>query len=288
MRKNFVLMPWIAAPGLPEPACVLLEARISPQNASCYFQLDTGCDANIIYQEASQFYALAHRSLHKKLPAKIAAFLLKRKAYAQKMESKIINFLGKNENASFVEINEMEIFCEGNKILVGTLGLDFILDSDLILDFKNRQIYLGEDDFSAGSKMEFTRKNNKLFLHDVYLDSIHLEHVVYDTGASPFALVLTSGLLEKFRSDNWLCQRSVNGRSWKSKIQVDIFQTDSNLRIGSKLLQKTSIAYTPAIESLANQLGLKELAVLGNQPFLDGRIKFDSNAIYFNRSPDKA
>lgn len=274
-------MPWIAALGLPEPACVLFEARISPQNASCYFQLDTGCDANILYQEASQFYALAHRSLHKKLPAKIAAFLLKRKAYAQKMESKIINFLGKNENASFVEINEMEIFCEGNKILVGTLGLDFILDSDLILDFKNRQIYLGEDDFSAGSKMEFTRKNNKLFLHDVYLDGIHLEHVIYDSGASPFALVLTSGLLEKFKSDNWLCQRSVNARSWKNKIQVDIFQTDSNLRIGSRLLQKTSISYTPAIESLANQLGLKELAVLGNQPFLDGRIKFDSNAIYF-------
>lgn len=189
-------MPWIAVPGLPEPACVLLEARIPPQNASCYFQLDTGCDANIFYQEASQFYALAHRSLHKKLPAKIAAFLLKRKAYAQKMESKIINFLERNENVSFVEINEMGIFCEGNKILVGTLGLDFILDSDLILDFKNRQIYLGEDDFSAGSKMEFTRKNNKLFLHDVYLDGIHLKHVIYDTGASPFALVLTSGLLE--------------------------------------------------------------------------------------------
>jgi hypothetical protein len=281
MRKNFVLMPWIAAPGLPEPACVLLEARIPPQNASCYFQLDTGCDANILYQEASQFYALVHISLHKKLPAKIAEFFLKRKASAQKMESKIINFLEKHKNVSFVKINGMGICCDGNKLLVGTLGLDFILDSDLILDFKNRQIYLGDDDFSAGSRIEFTRKNNKLFLHDVYLNGIHLEYVIYDTGASPFELVLTSGLLEKLKSDNWICQRSVNGRSWKNKIQVDIFQTDSNLRIGGKLLQKTSIAYTPAIESLANQLGLKELAVLGNQPFLDGRIKFDSNAIYF-------
>lgn len=281
MRKNFVLMPWITAPGLAEPVCVLLEARIPPQNASCYFQLDTGCDANILYQEASQFYALAHRYLHKKLPAKIAEFFLKRRVYAQKTESKAINFLERHEDVSFLKINEMGIRCEGNKFLVGTLGLDFILDSELILDFKNRQIYLGEEDFSGGSKMEFTRKNNKLFLHDVYLDGIHLEYVIYDTGASSFELVLTSGLLEKFKSDNWLCQHSVNGRSWKNKIQVDIFQTDSNLRIGSKLLQKTSIAYTPAIESLANQLGLKELAVLGNQPFLDGRIKFDSNAIYF-------
>lgn len=281
MRKNFVLMPWIAVPGLPEPACVLLEARIPPQNASCYFQLDTGCDANILYQEASQFYALAHRSLHKKLPAKIAEFFLKRRVYAQNTESKAINFLERHEDVSFLKINEMGIRCEENKFLVGTLGLDFILDSELILDFKNRQIYLGEEDFSGGSKMEFTRKNNKLFLHDVYLDGIHLEHVIYDTGASSFELVLTSGLLEKLKNDNWLCRRSVNGRSWKNKIQVNIFQTDSNLRIGSKLLQKTSIAYTPAIESLANQLGLKELAVLGNQPFLDGRIKFDSNAIYF-------
>lgn len=281
MRKNFVLMPWIAAPGLSQPACVLLEARIPPQNASCYFQLDTGCDANILYQEASQFYALTHKSLHKKLPAKIAEFFLKRRICAQKTENKEINFLEKYEDVSFLKINEMGICCEGNKILVGTLGLDFILDSGLMLDFKNRQIYLGDDDFSAGSKMEFTRKNNKLFLHDVYLDGIHLEHVIYDSGASPFALVLTSGLLGKFKSDNWICQRSANARSWKNKIQVDIFQTDSKLRIGSRLLQKTSIAYTPAIENLANQLGLKELAILGNQPFLDGRVKFDSNAIYF-------
>lgn len=281
MRKQFVLMPWIAELGLPEPAGVLFEARIPPQEASCYFQLDTGCDANIIYREASQFYALAHKSLHKKLPAKIAAFFLKRKSSMRQAENILINFLEKEEEIYFVEASGMGISCEENKILVGTLGLDFLLNSDLILDFKNRQIYLEKGDFSEETKIEFTRKSNKLFLHDVYLDDIHLEHVIYDSGASPFEIVLTSDLLAKVKSDNWLHQCSASGRAWENRIKVDIFQTDSNLRIGNRLLQKTSVAYIPAIERLANELGVKDLVVLGNQPFLDGRIKFDSNAMYF-------
>jgi hypothetical protein len=150
---------------------------------------------------------------------------------------------------------------------VGSLGADFFAGQSLYLDLSSSKAgILTNRARISGARCNFTLLDNRILLQlagDVPLTAL------YDTGASPFAIMVRpttfAGLTS--RSLDSASVQHVTVESWGD--QIDVYATDAplHLRSGDVTLDLQRVHTSELVETFCRGCGGKADALLGNEAF---------------------
>lgn len=171
-----------------------------------------------------------------------------------------------------------------NKIGLGTIGSDFIVNRVTAIDFKNQNIQLfykrPEWMSSLAGFAPFDFSGRRIML-PVILDNKKFEFL-YDSGCSAFGLITIKSRFDKYTKKN-TDQVNYDSKSWEGSIPIRSKLTDKLFTVGNAQLKLKRVSYVdmysfmqPLITPFTRVGGW-----LGNQPFNKSMLILDTKSEEF-------
>jgi hypothetical protein len=261
-------MQWSNFAWTAEKEAMYVPVKLQFDASTYWLQLDTGCRENLIYN-------VPLRQLTGQTEFKDRYFILNGRIgdYEFRNERFWIKRNYGNEISPSAKFNE-----------IGTLGLDFLMQRILTIDYPNDRFRvcdsLNELPEELLKKARFTKvriKLGKLFLEELEFDNKPLRGIFLDTGSSRFTLVF----LLKSRWEKFTGKKDTQGDcylelpAWGKKVSLVGAKAKGSLRLRDLEIENPMIYFDPhlpviGLKRFLMRIGMlifKVNGIMGNEPF---------------------
>ena len=165
-------------------------------------------------------------------------------------------------------------YSEKSKI-VGTIGMDLIESTSMVLDFKKNIISFNQD-ISEKTASKFYYIQEKVLLPATIGEEQKM--LLYDSGSSAFDLITDKENWSNIR-DQSTTPQIFETNSWGKKVTVHISKAIIPVKIDNEPLNINQVAYVEGIsdENVAHMRQTGMQGMIGNTIFLDKVVYFDFN-----------
>lgn len=176
-----------------------------------------------------------------------------------------------------------------NRIGIGTIGSDFIVNRITAIDFKNQNIQLYNErpewikSLSGFKSFDFSGRRIML---PVTLNNKEYEFL-YDTGCSAFGLITIKSRFNKYTDEN-IKEIFYDAKSWESSLPIRSKTSDQLFSVGNADLKLKRVSYIDMYTAMQpiitpfTRIG----GWLGNQPFNESTLIIDTKTKEFTITKD--
>jgi hypothetical protein len=260
-----------------EKAAMVIPSKIQGISRSLYFQFDTGAPNTIIYEHTL-----------KSLENEGVIFHLVTNGSKNYVKELTINLGGSETTLKMIEVSfRSKSANEKDPRLLGSIGMDFIRDKLIEINFKNKLIQFHEkrEDWMLSGNNKFTDFENKgnRIVFPVKING-EKKKLLYDSGCSSFGIITVQKLYQKYSKENSKVSRIEFiswGRAdkWDIPIVINRVNSDSEIHISDTKLVIGNINHLNSFNIIQNLLfSFIEIdGWLGNVPFLKSSLIIDAS-----------
>ncbi|WP_134089838.1 hypothetical protein [Olivibacter sp. XZL3] len=242
-------------------AAMLVPVGLNSYPKQLYMQFDLGAQASLFYHEPLQ--AIAER-----YPAAL-----------QKVDSTLYVFnLGINTTTISAKNIAIENGGEANGDIIGTIGVDFIKNHLIVIDYPQQVLHIGNtlaQHYAAPDNWtDFEFLGNRILLPGIIQEKQRL--LYFDSGSSSFELITNKESCKQLAQPQTQPQ-VYTVQSWYGSLTAHTYPTDEEISIAGKSLAIERVTYMDgankemqAIEAQLQHIGIE--GMIGNKLFLNYRL----------------
>lgn len=232
-----------------EKTAIFLPVTLKNNKKTCFFQLDTGAEDSYLYT------------------ADTPSFLdLGINANASELESTL-------GTIRLVSLPRSSPYMIGNQLVVGTIGIDFLVNKTIEIDYFNQRIvFLSSVDTSLytflPSGLSFSRPTILLKINN------RTTEFLFDTGSSMFDLITTQKIVKQLRVPK-STREEIPITSWGKIITAVSFDLNSKVISHYPAMNLNKVTYFDERGYSRQLKGAKIDGIIGNHPFLETQLLID-------------
>lgn len=261
---------------------MLIPVTIPGVDQIFYMQFDTGAPSTVftyhkIVSINEQFGTIFKIDT---LENKLKISNLKIKVGTVDLEASTLSFYGRGSKIDWENNN--------SKIIIGTIGSDFIEKNAVILDFKNTQITVLKSVpktlQESSSYLPFTFEGRKIFLSATLNDKP--ASLWYDSGSSAFELIVQESTFKNLAKPN-AKETIYMANSWGQGVKVHNIPSDGMVEFGAISVPLSFVTYMEMPNKLyawvmkASNLGGDLGGMTGNKFFLGKTLILDAPNLHY-------
>lgn len=234
---------------LVEKTAMFLPVTLKSNKKTCFFQFDTGAEDSYLYT------------------ADTTSFLdVGINAYTSELESTL-------GTIRLVSLPSRSPSMIGNQLVVGTIGIDFLVNKTIEIDYVNQRIvFLSNVDTSLysflASGLSFYRPTILLKINN------RTTEFLFDTGSSMFDLITTQKIVKQLRVPK-STREEIPISSWGKIITAISFDLNSKVVSHHPLMNLNKVTYFDERGYSRQLKGAKIDGIIGNHPFLETQLLID-------------